>query len=206
MPSVLQQQLNGTGGGYRAHAPGAIPLTAVAANFPANTQQMPERSELPPGKAQLKALETGKPNREKCAEIGRLTKVFKIGTAQALTRFSPAFERQVIHCVNAGLWPNPLHGDPAIQEATSHEVARNVAVIEAAARDQSLSVKNLQPVATPSAAPAPGKATAYSGAPSADGNYVSPQDFKPIQPFWSADTSPDKYMLNSRGVQLKAKE
>jgi protein TonB len=206
MSSVLQQQTNPIGGGYRAYAPGAIPLTSVAANFPASAQQMPERSELPPGKAQLKALETGKPNREKCAEIGRLTKVFKIGTTQALTRFSPAFERQVIACVNAGLWPNPLHGDPAIQEATSHEMARNLAVIEAVSREQSLPGKSLQPVARSSDAPPPAQASAYSGEAAADGNSVRPQDFKQIKPFWSADTSPNKYMLNPKDVQLKAKE
>lgn len=206
MSSVLQQQANGIGGGYRAYAPGATSLPAVAGKFTASDPLMPERSEQPPGKAQLKVLVTGKPNREKCTEIGRLTKVFMVGTPLAQIRFPPAFERQVINCVNAGLWPYPLQGDAAIQEATSHELARNVAAIEAVSRDHSLPVKNLQPLATVSDAPPPGQATAYSGAPAGDGNSVSPQGFRPIEPFWSADTSPDKYKLNPAGVQLKAKE
>lgn len=206
MSSVLQQQTNSMGGGYRAYAPGATSLPAVAAKFTASDPLMPERSEQPPGKAQLKVLVTGKPNREKCTEIGRLTKVFMIGTPLAQIRFPPAFERQVINCVNAGLWPYPLQGDAAIQEATSHELARNLAAIEAISREPSPSLKSLQPKAPLPDAPVSGVPTSSSSGSEANGRHVSAQDFKPIEPFWSADPSPGKYMLNPKGVQFKAKD
>lgn len=142
MPNVLLQQSDAPDGTRNTNASGAFPYaSSVADTFRANNLKTPESAPVPPSKAQLAALANGKPNLEKCDEIARLTQVFKVGTAQALTRVTPAFERQVINCANASLWPRSVFQDPAIQEAIHHEDQRSAAAIRSMQREMENLVK-----------------------------------------------------------------
>ena len=123
VPSAFMQQSR------NAYSPGTYSSPAVNA-FRADPLKIPENDPKPPSKAQLSALVNGVPSLEKCDEISRLTQVFKIGTAQPLSQFGPAFEQQVINCANAGLWPRSVYQDPAVQEAVRHEEQKSIAIVK----------------------------------------------------------------------------
>lgn len=194
-----------SGGVLDAPVSGAYPYASSAADaFRADPRRTPERVPVLPAKAQLSALAAGQPTLEKCDEIARLTQVFKIGTAQAQTRFSPAFERQVIHCANAHLWPRSVYQDPAVQEAVHHEEQRSAATMKSVPRQMESLRKVSPPVDPRLALPAPEKPVRPAREPGLNGVLVAAPSFRPVEQNGSLPADPDRYQLNAKGVQLKA--
>lgn len=206
-PSVLLQQYSAHGGMGNANTSGAFPYaSSVSDTFRANNQKAPESIPVPPSKAQLSALVNGKPNLEKCDEIARLTQVFKVGTAQALTQFAPAFERQVINCANGSLWPRSVYQDPAVQEAVRHEDQRSTAAMKSARREMENLVKVSPSVEKPSSLPVPEKPVRPVREPGLNGMLVPSPSLKPVEQSWSLNANTDSYQLSPGKVQLNAKD
>ncbi|MBS1159582.1 MAG: putative transrane chaperone heat shock domain protein [Proteobacteria bacterium] len=211
LPSAFQQQGGAPGslpGGARhVNASGAFPYSSSAADaFQADPLKVPENRPVPPSKSQLSALVSGKPNLEKCDEISRLTLVFKIGTTQSLIQFGPAFERQVINCANARLWPRSVYQDPAVQEAVRHEEQRSAAIIKSMQREMANLVKVSPPVEKPVGLPVPEKTVTAPRAPGLNGVVVATPSFKPVEQAWTLNADSDKYRLNPKEVQLNARD
>ena len=198
-------------GGSNSLAPG-VPggtrnsYSRVGETFRADVPKMHENRPELPSKAQLLAIVKGKPSLEKCNEIGRLASAFKIGTPQSLAQFGPAFERQVIGCVNARLWPRSAYQDPAIEEAIHHEEQRSAAAMKSLQREMDNVLKVPRHAGTPASLPAPEKLATAPTAPGLTGGAVATPRFTPVEQSWSLKAEPDKYRLNPKEVQLNAKE
>lgn len=204
--NVFQQQGNGYGG-RNVNAPGAFPYASSTVDtFRAESSKFPESAPVLPSKAELTALVNGRPNLEKCDEIARLTKIFRIGTPQALTRFAPAFQRQVINCANAGLWPRSVYQDPAVQEAVRQEEKRNAEIIKSVSREMADLVKANPPVTRPASLPVSEKTAVMPSGPGLNGVVVAAPSFKPIEQNWSLKTDSDKYQLAPKEVQFNARD
>lgn len=186
--------------------PSAFLQQGTAADiFRADPQNRSESRPPVPSKAQLSALVNGKPNLEKCDELGRLTQAFRIGTTQSMIQFGPAFERQVINCAKASLWPRSVFQDPAVQEAVRHDEQRSVAMIKSMSREMAKPVTTSPNVEKPAGLPAPERAMTGPREPGLNGVVAGP-GFKPIEPVWPLKTDPDRYRLNSKEIQLNAKD
>lgn len=189
---------------------------AVGTNYPGPNflaeQQNPYQSRppslpVPPSRAQLSAIVHGKPTVEKCSEIGRLASEFKIGTPEAFAQFGADYDRQVIGCVNARLWPRSAYKDPAVLAAVQQEKLRTAA--DMALIDRELA--KIQKVTPARAEPIRGVTSTANHAPVfVDSVIQTPlqgtqQRYAPVQT-WTLKTEADKYRLDPKGVQLNATE
>jgi hypothetical protein len=80
-----------------------------------------------PEAKRVAAAVVGPPTAQKCEDVARIEQVYTASSYERNPGLGQAFDRRIVECASAGLWPAAAQTDPAVEAAMAREALRSAA-------------------------------------------------------------------------------